>query len=488
MIIFLQTLNLLGIALAFLFQLILIRFFGASDDTDIFFLSIAIVQFVSGILNGFLMDLFVPIYNEVKVESGTEARRFVGAMVVLSGVTGVTAAMLMYLASPLLVQMFASGFSGTKRELATMAVRLLSLSIPFTTLMLLFNNILNAHLNMSVTYWTNLLNPLFGIGGVLVLAPQWGLAGILVALVSAAVVGAVTLFLNALRRTPWMLTNPMHVLAVQRLLRQNVPVRAGSIIYSLKGLITTNVLSFFPTGSLTLFSYADKMLQTMFSATNSPVLQILYMKASSFLAHSRSHELKQLLKTTIRSNLALLVTVLLPATILLEPILTLLLGLKVSREEIRTIILLFLSLIPFYLVLAFELPFVNITLAMKQGRKIFRIAIVFIVLYGIFLATGVRFLGLYALPIALLLAQVQNTVSYALVVQRSIPSLERDIRIDIAKVTTFVVLFLAVNITLSLEGLPTLYANGVALLVWIFVAGKQTLASLRFVAARGEIG
>lgn len=488
MIIFLQSLNLLSIALAFLFQLILIRFFGASENTDVFFLATAIIQFVGGILNGFLMDLFVPIYNEVKVESDREARRFVGAMVVLSGILSVAAAMLIYLASPLLVQMFASGFSESKRELATMAVRLLSVSIPFTTLMLLFNNTLNAHLTMSVTYWTNLLNPLFGICGVLVLAPSWGLAGILAAVVSASVVGACTLLFYASHRIPWSLSNPLQVSAVRRLLQQNVPVRVGSIVYSLRGLITTNVLSFFPTGSLTLFSYADKMLQTMFSATNSPVLQILYMKASSFLARSRTHDLVQLLKTTVRSNLALLVTVLLPATMLLDPVLTLLLGPKVTHEEIRTIILLFLSLIPFYLVLAFELPFVNITLAMKRGRKILQIALIFIVLYSVLLALGVRSFGLYALPAALLVAQMQNTVSYALIVQRSIPSLERDVQIDIAKVSLFVVLFLGVNIALSLEGISLFYANGIALVAWVLVAGKQTLASLRFIAARGEIG
>jgi hypothetical protein len=50
MIIFLQALNILNVALGVLFHLLLLRTFGASVETDVFFLATAIVQFGSSFL------------------------------------------------------------------------------------------------------------------------------------------------------------------------------------------------------------------------------------------------------------------------------------------------------------------------------------------------------------------------------------------------------------------------------------------------------
>ncbi|HXG39140.1 MAG TPA: lipid II flippase MurJ [Bacteroidota bacterium] len=487
MIIFLQALNILNVALGVLFHLLLLRTFGVSVETDTFFLATAIVQFGSSFLTGFLLDLYVPMYHEIKAQSETNAQQFSGAVFILALGLSILLLLLILLAAPLLVSLFASGFSEEKMLAAEHTLRILSLSVPFTVATLVLNSTLNAHLIMAVTYWTNLLPPLFGMAAVVLISSTYGLDGVLAALVVASAVAFAGVLLYYRKQFGWHWANPLHVPAVRSLLRQNIPVRVGTLVYSLRGPLTTNMLSFFPTGSLTLYQYADKILTTLFSVANAPILQILYMKASTLLPQSKLEELKGVLKATVRSNIALTVALLIPTVTLFQPVFGALLHQRITPEELSTMFVLFLALVPFYLTLAFEMPFVNITLALKRGNQVLRIGTTFVLLYGLFLYAGVGELGIYAIPVALFLAQLQNAVSYARFVGRKIPVFDREMQIILGRFLVLIAALLVLNLWLQSDRVLSLYANLLIAGMWAVVAGNETVASFRFITTRGEI-
>ncbi len=487
MIIFLQALNILNVAFGVLFHLLLLRTFGASVETDVFFLATAIVQFGSSFLTGFLLDLYVPTYHEIKAQSEVDAQRFAGAVFILALGLSVLLLLLILLAAPLLVSLFASGFSEEKALAAQHTLRILSFSIPFTVATLVLNSTLNAHLIMAVTYWTNLLPSLFGMAAVVLISSTYALDGILAALVIASAVAFAGVLLYYRKQFGWRWANPLHVPAVRSLLRQNIPVRVGTLVYSLRGPLTTNILSFFPTGSLTLYQYTDKILTTLFSVANAPILQILYMKASSLLPQSKLEELTSVLKATVRSNIALTVALLIPTATLFLPVFGALLHLRVSPEELSTMFVLFLALVPFYLTLAFEMPFVNTTLALKRGDRVLRIGTMFVILYGLFLSAGVEELGIYTIPAALFLAQLHNAVSYTRFVGRHISVFDREVQIVLIRLLVLTVALLVLNLWLYSERALSLYANLLIAGMWAVVAGNETVASFRFITTRGEI-
>jgi putative peptidoglycan lipid II flippase len=487
MILFLQTLNILNVILGVLFQLLLLRLFGASVETDVFFLANAIVQFLSALLTGFLLDVYIPMYHAVKVESEAEAHRFAGAMFGLALGVSFVLLLLVLFAAPLLITLFASGFSEEKASAAQQALRVLSLSIPFTVSTLVLHSTLNAHLMLAVTYWVNLITPAFGIGAVVLLGAAHGLYPILTALVAASAVAFLVVLIYYRAQFGWHWANPFALPVVKSLLRLNLPVRAGTLIYSLRGPLTMNVLSFFPTGTLTLYQYADKILATLFSIANAPVLQILYTKASSLLPQAKYAEVSSALKATVRSNVALTVAALIPTVLLFQPVFGMLLKHRVSPEELSTMFLFFLALAPFYLTLSFETPFVNITLALKQGKRVLRIGTIFVVLYSLFLFGGKQMLGLYAVPVALFLAQLQNAVSYSRFVARQIPIFDHELQSILTRFLLVTVAVLALHLGLRNDGDLIVYANLLILGMWVVLGGKETLASFRFITTRGEI-
>jgi hypothetical protein len=157
------------------------------------------------------------------------------------------------------------------------------------------------------------------------------------------------------------------------------------------------------------------------------MLNILFVKASNFLATNKLGEIKTVLKSTIKSNLLLFVCVLIPTIILFKELFGVVFVNKLSSNEINIMYSLFLCLIPFYLTLSLELPFTNITIAMKKGTKIAEIAGISLLLYALFLLFGSKFLVIYTIPIAMSCAQIYNTVAYTKFVNNRLGIFDKEI-------------------------------------------------------------
>ena len=64
----LHIVNILNIILAFVFQVIFVKKLGATFKTDAYYLSMTILQFVNFTVVGFITDLYIRIYNDIKVK------------------------------------------------------------------------------------------------------------------------------------------------------------------------------------------------------------------------------------------------------------------------------------------------------------------------------------------------------------------------------------------------------------------------------------
>ena len=80
MISILNILNFVSIFLSVIFQILLIRSFGATLQTDAYYLTIGITQFVNVTIVGFATDLFIPVYNDLKTKGEEESLKFTGAV------------------------------------------------------------------------------------------------------------------------------------------------------------------------------------------------------------------------------------------------------------------------------------------------------------------------------------------------------------------------------------------------------------------------
>jgi putative peptidoglycan lipid II flippase len=487
MISLLNILNFVSIFLSVIFQILLIKSFGANLQTDAYYLTIGITQFVNAIFLGITTDLFIPVYNEVKIKGKEESLKFTGAVFLLILFIGSFLAVIVYLIAPILVKIFATGFTEEKVIFSANLIKILSITIVFSALNGLMIAALNANLFMMATYAAALTIPTLNNIALIFFSKTHGVNAIAFSIVLGSIWNFFFLFFYHFKRVGWALSNPYGNPDILCLIKKNFVIRSAHFINSLKAPLTTNVLSYFPLGYLTLFSYTDKILNILFKITNSPMLNILFVKASNFLVKNKFEEIKIALKSTLKGNLLLFICMLIPTMILFKKLFGVVFVNKLSSDEINIMYSLFLCLIPYYLTLSLELPYTNITIAMKKGTKIAEIAGISLLLYGLFLLFSMKLLMIYTIPIAISCAQIYNTVAYTKYVNNRLGICDEEIVKAVVLYVVLGIILVSLNYFLKNNFIIQLYANLLVIGAWLILVGKDIILVFRLVTRKGEI-
>src|SRR5207248_5601716 len=130
------------------------HFLGTSDAADAYNAAFKIPNFLQNLLGeGVLSASFIPVYASLRVD-GTEeeARKVAGAVAGLLSLVTTVFTLLGILATPWLIDAIAPGFSGDKRELTILLVRIF---FPGTALLVLSAfclGVLNSHHKFFLSY------------------------------------------------------------------------------------------------------------------------------------------------------------------------------------------------------------------------------------------------------------------------------------------------------------------------------------------------
>ena len=487
MIFFLNAINLVTVLVGFIVQVLIVRFFGASNATDIYYLILVITTFVTGLSTGFLTDLFIPIYHDAKNRGREYATRLTGGVLTLALVSGVFLTILVYLFAPALVSLFASGFHAGKFDEAVRMLHIVSFSIVFTSLTMILNSTLNANSFLLATYLTNLIPPIFNVLALFIYGERYGVASLMYATVFASVAIFLIIFIYCKFKIGARFANPIGQRDLNYLLVKNIPVRAANMVHMLRGPLTTTVLSYFPSGFLTLYSYADKIITVLLGTTNSPLAQIFYIKSSGLSSKKHFAEIKGILLETIRSSVILFAGMFFATALVFQKVFGILFAGKVPPGGVDTMFLLFLSLFPFYYLSLLGTEFGMAALSMKKGRLPFYASATFIAIFGLSLFPLVHLASFYALPAGLAVGQGFAVVVYVKLLNRLHPLIDFDLfRVQINTVGVATIMVIA-NFLLVKNVVAQFGVSAALFLLWLVVNGKSAITAMRFITAKGEI-
>jgi putative peptidoglycan lipid II flippase len=158
-------------------------------------------------------------------------------------------------------------------------------------------------------------------------------------------------------------------------------LKIGSLFYGSKDIIIVSVFSSFGTGTYSLYSYANKFAGVILQVVNAPIVNIFATKANYYVANKEYHLLridikKVLIQTTLLFTASAVVTY-----FILPFILSILFGDKFTDEDILNIQSLFMIMIVFYFVVVIESPFARLI----NIFKLFNFGILINVVFGIIL-------------------------------------------------------------------------------------------------------
>lgn len=252
----------------FVRDLVVARVFGADAGTDAFFVAFKIPNFMRRLFaEGTFSVAFVPVLNAYKTKHGTsELKGFVDGMAGTFGAVLLGVTLLGVLGAPVLILIFAPGFSDEADKQA-MAVEMLRLTFPYLMLISLTafaGGILNTYERFGVPAFTPVLLNVSLILCALWLAPEmerpiFALAwGVFIAGIAQLVFQLPFLWrIGMLPRPRVDFRDP----GVRRVIKLMVPALFGVSVTQIGLLLNTLLASFLVTGSITWLYYGDRLME-----------------------------------------------------------------------------------------------------------------------------------------------------------------------------------------------------------------------------------
>jgi putative peptidoglycan lipid II flippase len=406
-----NILNAIQVALGLTFQVLLARFYGASKYTDIYFVSISILSFISAFVF-FYLDLFIQYYNDLKINDHRAAIRLYHALYNISIITGLIIFIISSIIKNIIFEIYVPGFDKYSMSLLASYFQIVSFTFIISGISKLNDTLLNAEMHFFLPYVLGIIYPAFNIVALILFSDKYGIIVIAYSILLSQIVTVIIQQYYIARKLKIGMGLALWHTDIIRLFAVSASMRIGHQIWTLNNLITTNILSHYPVGMISLYSYASRIISTIFEITNSPILKIYYSKTSYALARTDFVAIKGLIRETLSQNSILYILSVLPFLLYLQDILSIVFGNKFTVNDIQVIYYLFVLLIPLYLILTVETLYSYVIILMKKGSKIIIINIVYIILYAALLFTLNIYIGIYAIPMALIIAQLYNCISY----------------------------------------------------------------------------
>ncbi len=242
--------------------------FGASRDTDAFFVAFRLPNFLRRLFaEGAFSQAFVPVLGEYKSQrSHAEVKELAAHVAGTLGAVLLVVSALGVLAAPVLVMIFAPGFIANEEKFA-LTVQMVRITFPyilFVSLTAFAAGLLNTYDRFGVPAFTPVLLNLALIGAAVWLAPMmaepvtalaWG--------VLVAGIAQLAFQLPFLKRLG-LLAVPRIARAhegVRRIVRLMLPAAFGASVAQINLLIDTLIASFLVTGSVSWLYYSDRMVE-----------------------------------------------------------------------------------------------------------------------------------------------------------------------------------------------------------------------------------
>jgi putative peptidoglycan lipid II flippase len=255
--------------LGFIRDMVLARYFGASGETDAFFLAFKIPNFMRRLFaEGSFSLAFVPVLSEVRASGDPRALKDL-----VDHVAGTLAGILLaitatgILAAPVVLAIFAPGWAIEGREEFGLSAEMLRITFPYILLIsltALAGGILNTFGRFLVPALTPVLLNLSLIAAAVLLSTRmevpvkalaWGV--LLAGIVQLAVQVPALMRLGLMPRPRWGWRHS----GVRKILRLMIPTLIGSSVAQVNLLLDTVIATFLMSGSVTWLYYSDRLLE-----------------------------------------------------------------------------------------------------------------------------------------------------------------------------------------------------------------------------------
>ncbi len=252
-------------------EIVIADFFGASKVTDAFFVSQILPNIFGTVFAGALISAFIPVFIRVRETGGErEAWGLTSKIFSLLALILILISLLIYFFAGPVTRVMAPGFGPNEQELASWLVKFMIPTVFLGTLLGLFTAVLNSYQHFLLPAAAALLNNVFLISAVILLAAKSGIVSLIIGSIGAVtcqflIVGGGLLFKKPFLKLNFKWKDPNLSLVFKMV----IPIVVGSSAGLLNLMVDRAIASGLPEASISALNYSSKIMgipQGMFIA------------------------------------------------------------------------------------------------------------------------------------------------------------------------------------------------------------------------------
>jgi len=303
---FLSFFNLLSLAGAFAYQILIGATFGAGVDLDSFFVSSTIPQFVITIFGGSMSIVLIPAFVSSFDKGGMDeiwevlSNFLTPSLFIFTLIAGIV-----FSFSHPFIDWLNPGLDQRGKILANELLRIQCISVPFQVLSIIAGAVGNALCKYLIVG----LSSLAGLSAMfiftLLTVSTLGVKALSYGLLAYSIVQA--LFLFPFMRKGFKLRLSPFSPEFIGLFKKLSPIIGGSIYYKTDQFVDRYLISYSPPGSMTCFSYASKVVMSLGSIISSGLTTIAFTDLSSMKAKNQPSDYVRVFQKNFFALLLMLV-------------------------------------------------------------------------------------------------------------------------------------------------------------------------------------
>ncbi|MFN8575927.1 MAG: lipid II flippase MurJ [Candidatus Sericytochromatia bacterium] len=391
----------------------MIKIFGVSYQADSYYLATSIIGSL-GLISFMFIEQFLYFYNDVKVNNIDSSKQFYYTVITYTIIFQLIFFIFLNSKMESIISIFSFGVDKERFNLIKIILHIQSIAFFLTPIIQVNNWLFNAEMKFIFPYITQIMLTLSNTFALSYIFLEKNKDIVLISYFSVGFNFLVIIIQNiVLNKNKINFKLSFKHPYFKKFIINSFTMRIGHNIHNfLLTPIITNTLSLLPTGSVASYSYADRIMNINKSLVIGPSFNMFQSKISLLLSEKKYEEIKSIIFNFLKVSISLLLF----SSCIIYFIVPILMDFfsqnSISKSNSNQIQNVFILLSIWTLIVTYESSFVQLLIASKNS-KIFIIGnSIFICVFSLFILILRDYLGIYVIPVSMILAQFFNNYIY----------------------------------------------------------------------------
>ena len=388
--------------IGFIKQAVVAYYYGATQETDIYFIAWGLVSGVSEAVVKALSVSIVAIYTSLRVKKGKEeAARLVNGLVeILFPIFLLMVCVILFSAS-LFAGILAPSYDAEERVLLARYIRILAPVLLFGSLELIFGAVLDSYKSFFIPRLQSFIYSMATILCCVTLSGRIGVTGLVAAQYASNVLFTILLITSVRRYHRFFLVKIRELSELKNILNTALPLFIGNSALQINQIVDKSITSGLGQGATSALSYCHTLEQFVTNIMIVNIGNVMFANFAEFVAQKEYEQIGKTLKTALNVLICVLLAVSIITVICAEDIVSIVYhrGSFSAEAVVLTACALTGYALSFVAVAVRDLS-IKSMYAFKDTRHPMLASLVSILINIVFSLTLSRFLGIFGVSLA----------------------------------------------------------------------------------------